>query len=77
VDPAGTEQTPSPALQVVTGSPTEEELAAVVVVMAAASVEPAPDPAPRERSRWAAAARLARPPLAPGPGAWVGSARPH
>ena len=76
VDPAGA-QPPALTLQVVAGSPTDEELAAVVVVLAAATaVAPAPPPPP-ERSRWAAAARLARLPLAPGPGAWVGSARPH
>jgi hypothetical protein len=69
-------ETQVPVLQV-TGSPTDEELAAVVVVLTAMLAAPVSLPHAAEPSRWAAAARQGRPPLTPGPGAWVGSARPH
>ncbi len=63
-----------PPLFLVTGSPTAEELAAVVAVLSARSgTTPAPA-RPAGRSRWATP-RL-RGPLAPGPGAWRAAALP-
>lgn len=53
----------------VTGSPTPEELAAVVAVLAAVPAGAAvPEPAPA--SRWNDKESLLRRPLHPGPGAW-------
>jgi energy-converting hydrogenase Eha subunit A len=66
-----------PAVQVVSGDPTAEELAALVVALAAALGAPQDTAAPPLRSAWATAARASRPVLAAAPGAWVGSARPH
>ncbi|WP_114561042.1 acyl-CoA carboxylase subunit epsilon [Desertihabitans aurantiacus] len=64
--------TDSPVLQVVSGDPTPEELAALVVVLQSRSgaAEP-PQPPP---SGWSAHWRRTRPPLlAPRPGAWQAS----
>ena len=70
---SGTEQTP--ALRVVRGRPTAEELAALVVALGTlAADQPAPPP-PAEPSAWADRARALRAPLMPGPGAWQASAR--
>ncbi|MVA76458.1 acyl-CoA carboxylase subunit epsilon [Auraticoccus sp. F435] len=63
---------PAPAIEVVAGDPTAEELAAVVVVLQ--SRAPAPPPPPARPSAWAAPARRHRRPLVPGPGAWQASA---
>lgn len=54
----------------VTGSPTPEELAAVVAVLSAAS-STAPAPEEPVTSRWNDRAALLRRPLHPGPGAWT------
>jgi len=65
-----------PALRIVRGEPTPEELAALVVVLAgrsAASSSVTGEPRPLWRSR----GRNVRPPLAPGPGAWRASALPR
>jgi Acyl-CoA carboxylase epsilon subunit len=64
-----------PALSVVRGAPTPEELAAVVVALAARGGQPAPAPRPR-RSEWAAKSRQMRPALTAGPGAWRASGLP-
>lgn len=65
----------TPAFRVVRGTPTAEELAALVGVLfsrrAAGSAEP-PRPTP---SRWRASA-LPNVPLRPSPGAWRASALP-
>jgi hypothetical protein len=53
----------------VKGSPTPEELAAVVAVLASRPAAPAAEE-PAERSRWNDPASLMRQPLHPGPGAW-------
>ena len=53
----------------VTGSPTPEELAAVVAVLSSGGGE-APSEEPSEPSRWNDRASLLRAPLHPGPGAW-------
>ncbi|SDT21591.1 Acyl-CoA carboxylase epsilon subunit [Friedmanniella luteola] len=75
---SGPEDT-APRWRVVAGSPSDEELAALVVALTAAAgaAAAAPVAVPPVRSAWAAAAREGRPPLSPGPGAWVGSARPR
>ncbi len=69
--------TPEPGhlLRVDRGSPTPEELAAVIAVLLAGS-GPDDSGAPR-RSAWGARARAARPRLAPGPGAWRASSLPR
>lgn len=58
-----------PVLTVVHGSPTPEEIAALVVVLMSRppTTSPAPQPNP---SGWSAYRRGVRAPLAPGPGAW-------
>ncbi len=65
---------PAPALTI-SGSPTPEEVAAVVAVLSALSggdgTEPSPPP-----SRWASPRTALRSPVGPGPGAWRASARP-
>jgi len=68
----------APALRVVSGQATAEELAAVVVVLGAASAraQDGPAAAPR-RSQWAAPSRLVRAPIVAGPGAWRASALPR
>lgn len=70
-----TEQPTPPVLRVLRGSPTPEEVAALVAVLAAASLRGEPPPPPR--SLWAtpsyATARLPR----PGPGAWRASGLPR
>ena len=65
-----------PLLRVVRGTPTREELAAVVAVLAARSADPVPaPPAPTGRPLWAVP--VLRTPLAPGPGAWRASGMPR
>jgi hypothetical protein len=68
-----TTETPRPVLRIVRGEPTPEELAALVAVVAARSGAPAPAPKPIP-SAWTDRARLVRPHLHPGPGAWRASA---
>jgi hypothetical protein len=63
-----------PALRIVSGSPTPEELAALTAVVAAAS---GGETAPVERGRrggWSDPASRRRPQLIPGPNAWRASA---
>ena len=63
-----------PALRVVKGEPTPEELAAVTALMAAAGGdEPAPAPRVR-RGGWNDPAGMHRRPLLPGPNGWRASA---
>jgi hypothetical protein len=64
-----------PALRVVRGDATPEEIAALVAVlmMRPAWDRPSPRPAP---SAWADRSRLLRRPLHPAPGAWRRSALP-
>lgn len=65
---------PRPALRVVKGEPTPEELAAVTALMAAAGGDDAV-PAPRvRRGSWNDPARMHRRPLLPGPNGWRASA---
>jgi hypothetical protein len=64
-----------PALVVVRGDPTAEEVAALVAVLAARAAAPAPAPAPA--SEWAAAHRRVRAAHRHGPGAWRASGLPR
>ena len=78
VSGSGDPQEPQrPALRVVRGDATPEEVAALVAVLTAASGgagEPEPPKAP---SRWTSRPHGPRGPLHPGPGAWRASALPH
>lgn len=66
-----------PLLRVVKGNPDETELAVLTAMVAAlASAPRATETEPRPRSSWADRARLHRPALRPGPGAWRASGWP-
>lgn len=62
----------TPAIEVVAGNPSAEELAAVVTVVLAAASGSADEPQPAQ-SRWGAP--LMRRPYQAGPGMWQHSAR--
>ena len=65
-----------PFLRVVAGGePTAEETAALVAVLTVVSASAGSDDPPPP-SLWASREAALRPPLRPGPGAWVASARP-
>jgi hypothetical protein len=64
-----------PLLRVVRGTPTAEELAALVGVLC--STAPAPVVDPPTPSRWLLRARFSGSGLRPGPGAWRASALPR
>jgi hypothetical protein len=72
----GTTPTAEPLFQVVKGSPTDEELAAVIAVLTLRASVPAPEPRPQE-SGWSAYWRSVRAPVQPGPEAWRMSGRPQ
>jgi hypothetical protein len=63
-----------PALRVVRGDLTSEELAALVAVVAARNAAAANASGPRPRSEWGHPARAVRRPLRVGPDAWRRSA---
>ena len=63
---------PAPALRIVRGDPSPEEVAALVAVLAAASAGAQVAEAAPEASQWAPPARLMRQPLAPS-GWWAAS----
>ena len=70
-----------PVLQVVRGTPSAEELAALVAVVSAvtagaASSAAADNASAPRRSAWGDPGRTLRRPLSPGPDGWRGSARP-
>jgi hypothetical protein len=67
-----------PALAIVRGNPSAEQLAAVVTVLSA-RLRPAEETTAGRatRSRWSARSRQLRAPLLRGPGAWRGSALPR
>jgi hypothetical protein len=68
---------PAPALAIVRGNPSAEQIAAVVAVLAARA-RPAEAPTPRTmRSEWSSRSRLLRAPLARGRGGWRASALPR
>lgn len=67
---------PRPFLEIRSGTPTPEELAAVVAALTALrTAAPAP-PAP-PTNNWVPPHRVPRTPYLPGPGAWRASARPR
>jgi acyl-CoA carboxylase epsilon subunit len=69
---------PAPVIAVVAGSPTTEEIAALVAVLRAlAGPASAPGAGRTIRSEWSARSRLVRQPLARGPGGWRASALPR
>ncbi|WP_432558464.1 acyl-CoA carboxylase subunit epsilon [Granulicoccus sp. GXG6511] len=64
-----------PVVTVVSGSPTAEELAAIVTVLTAAAASPADGPEVRRSDRprvggWRSYTRVLRGAAYPGPGAW-------
>jgi hypothetical protein len=70
-----------PVFSVVKGSPTEEELAAVMTVLTTrfaqrSKKEPSHEDA-KARTGWSAYWRSVRSPIQPGPSAWRMSARPQ
>jgi hypothetical protein len=67
-----------PALAIVRGHPSAEQIAAVVAVLSA-RLQPgdATTAGQATRSRWSARSRQLRAPLLPGPGAWRASALPR
>jgi hypothetical protein len=68
----------SPLISVVSGQPTDAELAAVVVVLGLASAAVSGQPTkqtPAKLSPWSNKSSLLRQPIAPGPDAWRRSAR--
>jgi Acyl-CoA carboxylase epsilon subunit len=67
-----------PLLAVLHGSPSAEEIAALMAVLAGARRSPAPRRTVRAASRygWSARSRLLRAPVARGPGAWRASGLP-
>jgi hypothetical protein len=78
--PAQAQSTPAaePALAIVGGNPSAEEIAAVVTVLSA-RLRPAGATRAGQatRSRWSARSGQLRAPLLRGPGAWRASALPH
>ena len=62
-------------ISVVKGSPTDEEVAALVTVLTLASRRSEPEPDTRP-SGWSAYWRTVRAPITPGPNAWRMSGRP-
>ena len=74
----GGDEPDPPLVRVLRGSPTDEELAALVAVVAAraAAAPSAVDSERVRRSAWSDRARAVRPAHRPGPGAWRASAWP-
>jgi hypothetical protein len=70
--------TGAPALTVIRGNPSAEQIAALVAVLAALTAPAsAGDVAVRPRSQWQAKSRLLREPLPHGQGGWRASALPR
>jgi len=65
-----------PALRVVSGNPTNDELAVVIAVVSARA-STRPTPAAPTLSLWTRKSRNVRPPLHQGPGAWRASMMPR
>lgn len=63
-----------PALRIVRGDATPEEIAALTALLSAASGEAAPPPTRVRRGGWNDPSRQHRPPVLPGPNAWRASA---
>ena len=75
---AGSGPAAGPALAIVRGNPSAEDIAAVVTVLSA-RLKPAGAARAGQatRSRWSARSRQLRAPLLRGPGAWRASALPR
>jgi hypothetical protein len=69
------EQPGRPALRIVRGAPTPEELAVVTAVVAAAGSGEEPVPDPPRRGRWSDPVWQHGHAPYPGPGAWAASGR--
>lgn len=67
---------PRPTLRVVKGTPSDEEVAALVAVLHAAAAGPATPPR-KPRSEWSAPRRRLRTTFPSGPGAWRASGLPR
>ncbi|MEI7778664.1 MAG: acyl-CoA carboxylase subunit epsilon [Actinomycetes bacterium] len=65
-----------PYLRIVRGDPNDEELAALVSVVSQLANVPTPTPR-RTRSQWCDPARMVRPAVSVGRGAWRASALPR
>ncbi len=63
-----------PLFSVLRGTPSEEEMAALVAVLATLPTGPEPNRTEARPSRWSDRSRALHTPLAPGPGAWLASA---
>ena len=66
-----------PALRIVKGNPTPEEIAARVTVLSARAGAAGETEPPPRRSEWAAPERRMRRPVHPSPGGWRASAFPR
>jgi hypothetical protein len=66
-----------PLFSIVKGSPTDEELVAVMTVLSAQFGRPREEETAPVRSGWSAYWRTVRSPIQPGPSAWRMSARPQ
>jgi len=66
-----------PLFSVVKGSPTDDELAAVMTVLTTRFAQPRPEEVTPARSGWSAYWRSLRSPIEPGPSAWRMSGRPQ
>jgi hypothetical protein len=66
----------APVLRFTGGTPSDEELVAVLVALRSLGAAPPETSAPPEPSGWVDRRRAIGAPLTPGPGAWVASARP-
>ena len=64
-----------PLFSVLRGNPSDTELAALVAVLSTLPAPPEPEPAVVRPSGWSDRSRALQAPLAPGPGAWLASAR--
>ncbi len=72
------EETPSPLLRVVRGTPDDVELAALTTVIAAAATSSGGNgEMSSRRSLWGDPAAQLRTPIQPGPGAWRASSLPR
>ena len=72
---ASPQDVPGPMFAVVRGTPTEEEVAALVAVLATLPAGPDPQRPAVRPSGWSDRSRALHAPLAPGAGAWLASAR--
>jgi hypothetical protein len=66
-----------PLFSIVKGSPTDDELAAVMMVLTIRFASPRQEETKPARTGWSAYWRSVRSPIQPGPSAWRMSARPQ